>query len=113
MLAESRGDPDTDPLVIWLNGGPGCSSLLGAFTENGPYNWRYNPDADNQNDRALFVCNKNSWNNHANVMFVDQPIGTGFSAYPPNMSFKDFRWKESMVAEDFYHFLSNFYLKYP
>jgi carboxypeptidase C (cathepsin A) len=36
-LFESRGDPQKDPLVVWLTGGPGCSSILALFTENGPF----------------------------------------------------------------------------
>jgi cathepsin A (carboxypeptidase C) len=37
VYVESLGNPSTDPVVIWLNGGPGCSSMLGAFSELGPF----------------------------------------------------------------------------
>ena len=76
-MVESRNDPDNDPLIIWLQGGPGCSSMLGMYTENGPYNFRYN--GSSVKERFTFEYNKYSWNNNANVMYVDQPLGTGFS----------------------------------
>jgi len=80
LLAESRSDnSEKDPLVIWLNGGPGCSSMLGAYTELGPYNYKYNPNGNSTDDKIKMIYNKFSWNNNANVMFVDQPLGTGFS----------------------------------
>ena len=76
-MAESRSDPDNDPLVIWLQGGPGCSSMLGIYTENGPFNFKYH----SEHPKQPFELEKNeySWNNHANVMYIDQPLGTGFS----------------------------------
>jgi cathepsin A (carboxypeptidase C) len=54
---------------VWLQGGPGCSSMLGMFTENGPYNFKYN--ADSVNDRFIFEKNEFSWNNNANVLYLD------------------------------------------
>jgi carboxypeptidase D len=52
--------------------------MLGAFTENGPYNFKYNETASKK-EKAHFEYNKFSWNNNAHVLFIDQPIGTGFS----------------------------------
>jgi carboxypeptidase C (cathepsin A) len=65
--------------------------MLGAYTENGPYNWFYNETASDAEGRANFIYNNNSWNNEANVMFIDQPVGTGFSF---SESIKDTRWNE-------------------
>ncbi|THH27354.1 hypothetical protein EUX98_g6827 [Antrodiella citrinella] len=67
----ARENPDTAPLTIWLNGGPGSSSMIGLFQENGPC--RIN------NDTETVSLNPNSWNSISNVLYIDQPIGTGFS----------------------------------
>ncbi|PNS15507.1 Carboxypeptidase Y A [Sphaceloma murrayae] len=68
---ESRKDPDNAPLSIWLNGGPGGSSLMGALTENGP--------CFVGNDSNSTYLNPWSWNNEVNLLFIDQPVQVGFS----------------------------------
>ncbi|KAJ9131642.1 Carboxypeptidase [Pleurostoma richardsiae] len=68
---ESRSNPEEAPLGLWLNGGPGCSSMIGLFQENGPCQF--------YNGSSLPQLNPHSWNNHVNMLYVDQPIGTGFS----------------------------------
>ncbi|KZO96589.1 serine carboxypeptidase [Calocera viscosa TUFC12733] len=68
---ESRHKPAEDPLLMWINGGPGCSSALGLFMELGPC--RVN---DIGNDT---VPHAEGWNERANVFFLDQPVGVGFS----------------------------------
>mmetsp|Transcript_37264 Transcript_37264/g.85996 ORF Transcript_37264/g.85996 Transcript_37264/m.85996 type:complete len:481 (+) Transcript_37264:81-1523(+) len=98
-LFESRGDPAKDPLVMWLNGGPGCSSLLGLFTENGPCT----VDKDSKTTKL----NKNSWNAHANVIYVDQPSATGFSTGLPTTH------DEQGVASNMYKFMQGFYKALP
>eukprot|EP00924_Labyrinthula_sp_SR-Ha-C_P000894 augustus_masked-scaffold_7-processed-gene-7.41-mRNA-1 protein AED:0.01 eAED:0.01 QI:0/-1/0/1/-1/1/1/0/452 len=95
----SRNDPSTDKLVIWLNGGPGCSSMLGLFTENGPC-------SVNEFGNGTKV-NKYSWNSNANVLYVDQPAGTGFSYGT------DFDTNEESVGNDFYVFLDTFFEAHP
>ncbi|KAJ3753039.1 serine carboxypeptidase [Lentinula raphanica] len=67
---ESRSDTDKDDVIFWTNGGPGCSSSLGLFMELGPC--RVLDD-----DGPKF--HPESWNTNANVFFIDQPIGVGFS----------------------------------
>jgi carboxypeptidase D len=60
-----------DEILIWLNGGPGCSSLEGFLQENGPFLWQYGT--------YLPVKNNWAWSNLTNVVWVEQPAGTGFS----------------------------------
>lgn len=67
----SQNDPLKDPVVLWLNGGPGCSSLLGLFMENGPVVMDdYDPK---------FRINDFSWNKEANIFYLESPAGVGFS----------------------------------
>lgn len=71
MATLSRNDPKNDPNIIWFNGGPGCSSMLGFAQENGPYiinEGTYN-----------FTYNDWAWNNNANVFFIEMPAGVGYS----------------------------------
>ena len=69
-MFQSRNDPANDPLVLWLTGGPGCASEIALFYENGPYKFK---------EDSTIESNPNSWNTKANLLYVDQPIGTGFS----------------------------------
>lgn len=70
MFVESKNAPATDPVLIWFNGGPGCSSLLGAFQENGP--WVVD-------DNGTIYENPHPWNEKANVLYLESPAGVGYS----------------------------------
>jgi len=71
IFVESQSNPSKDPVVLWLNGGPGCSSLLGLFKEHGPFIF---PDG-----LSTFAKNENSWNKIANMIYLESPAGVGFS----------------------------------
>ncbi|KXT14708.1 hypothetical protein AC579_6412 [Pseudocercospora musae] len=62
--------PSTAPLTLWLNGGPGDSSMVGLFSENGPCWIDYN---------GTLQVNEHSWTNVSNLLYLDQPTDTGFS----------------------------------
>lgn len=68
---ESRKDPVNAPLSIWMNGGPGSSSMLGLLVENGPC--YVNSDSNST------YLSEFSWNNEVNMLYLDQPVQVGFS----------------------------------
>ncbi|KAI0784828.1 serine carboxypeptidase [Abortiporus biennis] len=67
---ESRSNPDQDDVIFWTNGGPGCSSSVGLFMEHGPCL---------VTGVNVTTFNPYGWNANANIFFIDQPIGVGFS----------------------------------
>ncbi|CAK9159679.1 unnamed protein product [Ilex paraguariensis] len=97
---ESRNSKQ-DPVVIWLTGGPGCSSELALFYENGPFSIAHN---------MSLVWNEYGWDKASNLLYVDQPIGTGFS-YTSDR--RDIRHNEAGVSNDLYDFMQAFFAEHP
>lgn len=86
--------PPRDEIVIYLNGGPGWSSFESFFQETGRFTWKpgtYRP-----------VENPYSWVNETNMLWVDQPIGTGYSTGTPVATTLE------ETSQDFINFLRNF-----
>ncbi|XP_027166169.1 serine carboxypeptidase-like 2 [Coffea eugenioides] len=75
-FVKSQSNPQTDPLLIWLSGGPGCSSFRGLACGIGPL--KFQPVPYNGTLPKL-VTNPHSWTKVASIIFLDSPVGTGFS----------------------------------
>ena len=101
-FVESQSSPSQDPLVLWLNGGPGCSSLGGFMTEHGPFR----PNADN-----TLRMNDYSWNKVANMLYLESPSGVGFSYSETPSDYTDAGDRKS--ALDIVAFLVEFLEAYP
>jgi vitellogenic carboxypeptidase-like protein len=91
----------TAPLLMWLQGGPGGSSMFGLFAENGPL----------QVDAQLKVSERAiTWNNEYAMIFVDNPVGAGFSYTDTD---EGYATNERDVARDLYSLLQQFYAIFP
>ncbi|CAL4905202.1 unnamed protein product [Urochloa decumbens] len=75
-FVESERSPATDPVFLWLTGGPRCSGFCGVAFEIGPINFVVEP-YDGTLPRLVY--NPDSWTRAASVLFLDSPVGTGFS----------------------------------
>jgi len=109
-FVESANNPKTDPVVLWLNGGPGCSSLDGYFNEQGPLHFNRSDGAANATIPPL-IANPYTWANIANMIFLEAPAGVGFS-YSDNPSV-DYKTDDSKTTLDNYKFLVNWFRNYP
>jgi cathepsin A (carboxypeptidase C) len=98
---ESRHDPNKDPLVLWLNGGPGCSSSTGLLFELGPC--RVIDEGMNT------TLNPYSWNERANIIFLDQPVGVGYSYSSDGSTVNT----SPVAGLDVYAFLELFITRFP
>ena len=100
FFPSQSNEPLKDPVLLWLNGGPGCSSMSGMFTENGPV-------VTDLYSRKMHT-NKHSWNNHANVLYIDSPAGVGFSKSADlKQPFNDEKTAKGLVAA-----LKNFFAEF-
>lgn len=101
---EAENQPSEKPLVLWLNGGPGCSSVgYGAAQELGPFQVRTNGTG--------LSLNKYSWNREANLLFLESPVGVGFSY--TNTSSDLLALDDQFTAEDSYEFLVRWFQRFP
>ncbi|KAF5372899.1 hypothetical protein D9758_001450 [Tetrapyrgos nigripes] len=98
---EARNSPKDAPLLLWLNGGPGCSSSTGLLFELGPC--RVSGDGKNT------TYNSHSWNADANIIFLDQPVEVGYS-YAENGNTVN---TSPVAGKDVYAFLELFLNRFP
>ncbi|KAF8317342.1 peptidase S10, serine carboxypeptidase [Clavulina sp. PMI_390] len=97
---ESRSNPATDDVIMWINGGPGGSSGLGAFMELGPCSIDVESTGTNRTR-----WNPHGWNANANIFFLDQPVGVGFSYSDNDLHVRD----TPQAARDVEAFVSLFF----
>lgn len=101
-FVEAETNPASKPLVLWLNGGPGCSSVgAGAFCEHGPFK----PSGN------ILLKNGYSWNKGANMIYLESPAGVGFS-YSKNKSYY-IEANDEKTAKDNLEFLRRWFLEFP
>ena len=104
-FVESMGDPTKDPVLVWLNGGPGCSSLEGFLYEQGPLHFTGNRSGG----VPQLQDNPYAWTNVASVIFIESPAGVGFS-YATNGSTST---NDEIVSQNNYGALKSFYAGFP
>ncbi|XP_044979444.1 serine carboxypeptidase 1-like isoform X2 [Hordeum vulgare subsp. vulgare] len=103
-FVEAPVDPAHKPLVLWLNGGPGCSSFgLGAFEEVGPFRV--------DTDGRTLCPNPYSWTAAANLLFLESPVGVGFSYALNEEVYKTMG--DNMTAIDSHAFLLRWFDRFP
>ncbi|KAM7091030.1 lysosomal protective protein isoform 1-T1 [Ciconia maguari] len=100
-FVEAQSNPQSSPLVLWLNGGPGCSSMEGFLKEHGPFLI--------QPDGVTLKYNDYAWNKIANVLYLESPAGVGFS-YSED---KKYATNDTEVARNNYLALKEFLRLFP
>jgi len=100
MYVEAMENPDTAPLLWWTNGGPGCSGFNGFMEEQGPFR---------PNKEGTLDLNPYAWNQKVNMVYVEQPVGVGFSSTEG----RRIKYSDSQAAADNHEFFEGFFDTFP
>ena len=103
IFHEADYNPDRKPLVLWLNGGPGCSSLSGWASEHGPMK---------MDKTGKFQLNEYSWHLAANMIYLESPGNVGFSYIDSDMEYEK-QINDDITANDIFNALLDFFKKFP
>ncbi|CAK9148560.1 unnamed protein product [Ilex paraguariensis] len=106
-FVESEGSPKDDPLILWLAGGPGCSALRAFFYEIGPFTFNYE---ESIGKTPTLELNPYSWTKVASIIYIDQPVGTGFSYANTSESYIS---SDTISATQTYEFLRKWLVDHP
>ncbi|KAK4275730.1 hypothetical protein QN277_018764 [Acacia crassicarpa] len=106
LFVESQRNPLKDPILLWFVGGPGCSALSAFFLENGPVTI----DRNSRGILPKLLLNPYAWTQVLNVIYIDLPVGTGFSYSQTQQGYhsSDILW-----IENAYDFLQKWFIDYP
>lgn len=96
----SESNAATDPVVLWLQGGPGSTSLFGLFSENGPFKMK--------NEREVVLRNE-TWTKKHNMLWIDNPAGTGYSFTDAAGLAHD----ENQISSELFQAIQQFLLLFP
>jgi len=107
---ESENDPGTDPITLWMNGGPGASSIAyGMMTEIGQLVFNRDSFVTNATATPTLQYNRWGWSKFSNMLYLESPAGVGFSycETPPCAS------NDTSAATDAYDALVGFFKRFP
>ncbi|ONH91986.1 hypothetical protein PRUPE_8G148200 [Prunus persica] len=106
-FTESESSPENDPLLLWMTGGPRCSSFYGLVYEIGPISFQFN---DLSKDPLKLVLNPYSWTKVANIIFLDAPAATGYSY---STTLEGLISSDTLHATRAYQFLQKWLVAHP
>ena len=103
MFNLAHEDNEHKPLVVWFNGGPGCSSLDGWSSEHGPMQL---------DEKGNYTINEYSWHKAANMLYIESPGGVGFSYIDSKLDY-ELEINDDIAAKDNLNALLDFFKKFP
>ncbi|KAF2294368.1 hypothetical protein GH714_009724 [Hevea brasiliensis] len=104
---ESEGNPKEDPLLLWYSGGPGCSAFNGLIYEIGPLEFNI---SDYEGGLPSLSYYPYSWTKTASILFVDAPVGTGFSY---STTAEGWAVSDTTTGVQVYEFLKKWLIDHP
>ncbi|XVE95047.1 hypothetical protein REPUB_Repub02eG0062700 [Reevesia pubescens] len=107
-FVKSERNPEEDPLLLFLSGGPGCSAFTGLVIEIGPMIFK--TDVEYNGSLPTLVSNPYSWTKVSNIIFIDSPVGTGFSYARNNLAARTGDFKQ---VHQLHQFLRKWLMDHP